>query len=824
MSLLNIPNYECSSESDVEQKFLFPLLTHPSFLDIPASAILTKRSLGTLSFVSKTALPKGYIPDYLVFFHGYPVLVIEAKSAQVSADQAIGEARAYADVLNRNFPPKINPVSIVAGCNGKQLLIGPTDANEHTIFNVSDLIIGSEKLRELRSFLSVKRLEEHGSRLKQTTRTSAYLAPSSTLNPQLFLERVTPNALAPYLAPLYEMFFRSEDPEKIQLILDQAYVDTAELREYDQVLHAMLRQIERALPADYKPIQTDKKREYTLTPEIDRYEEDVSTRGRMHLIIGSRGAGKSLFVARFFKHLLPDELKHRAVWCIVDFNRAPSSIDNIEEYLCEQLIDKAENLQFDPYSLEGLKRVFDVEISRLIRGPLATIQDESERDKLLYNELLRLSSNKRAFALGLGRHITSNAHRPLIIAFDNVDRRESGQQLHIFQAAQWFRNETRAFALLTLRDVTFERFKNEPPLDAFAQISNFYIRPPRFALVLQKRLRLAINVGLKELTVVEQTTQTGLRVTYGKEQLGTFLQTVYDALFVGEHQVGRILDALAERDVRAALGMFSRMLSSGHFNADQVIKIGVGGAADIKQDMLLKILMRADYKLYSEKASFVRNIFGPPKNFMSSDLFLTVEILGFFAQAVQSGADNVRGYWRQEELLADMAAMGFDDDEVRERVRELIEYKMLAYDGEDSEVPSDADLMKITPSGFIHLRILPHLVEYLASAALHSLLLDHSVARRIGEIWNRTSRYRDLSFSYKHQVASLLADYLVRDKTRRDNQNPLFSERSREAESMVRAVTSTVNETSAAANRQRVRIASRKRESQQSNSRKSKGR
>jgi hypothetical protein len=53
-------------------------------------------------------------------------------------------------------------------------------------------------------------------------------------------DRVKPNVLAPYLTPLYEMFFRAEDPEKIQLILDQAYVDTAELREYDQVLHVML--------------------------------------------------------------------------------------------------------------------------------------------------------------------------------------------------------------------------------------------------------------------------------------------------------------------------------------------------------------------------------------------------------------------------------------------------------------------------------------------------------------------------------------------------------------------------------------------------------
>src|ERR1700730_18826925 len=53
MSLLNIPVYNSSTESGVEQKFLFPLLTHPSFLAIPAKAILTKKSMGALSFVEK---------------------------------------------------------------------------------------------------------------------------------------------------------------------------------------------------------------------------------------------------------------------------------------------------------------------------------------------------------------------------------------------------------------------------------------------------------------------------------------------------------------------------------------------------------------------------------------------------------------------------------------------------------------------------------------------------------------------------------------------------------------------------------------------------
>jgi hypothetical protein len=52
----------------------------------------------------------------------------------------------------------------------------------------------------------------------------------------------------------------------------------------------------------------------------------------------------------------------------------------------------------------------------------------------------------------------------------------------------------------------------------------------------------------------------------------------------------------------------------------------------------------------------------------------------------------------------------------------------------------------------------------------------------------------------------MTADYLIRHKNRLDAENPLFKERSREAEMIVRAVTHVVNSTAIAANRQKFRI------------------
>ena len=90
--------------------------------------------------------------------------------------------------------------------------------------------------------------------------------------------------------------------------------------------------------------------------------------------------------------------------------------------------------------------------------------------------------------------------------------------------------------------------------------------------------------------------------------------------------------------------------------------------------------MRADYRLYSEEAGFIRNLFWAPQENFKGNIFLSAEVLGFFAQHGSSGTDKVSGYWRVEELVADLASMGFEEDEVRASVQKLIKWKLLIYD------------------------------------------------------------------------------------------------------------------------------------------------
>jgi len=82
--------------------------------------------------------------------------------------------------------------------------------------------------------------------------------------------------------------------------------------------------------------------------------------------------------------------------------------------------------------------------------------------------------------------------------------------------------------IVNLRDVTFETHRDEKPLDAFINAINFYIRPPRFAQVIRKRLELMMETLPGEVDKKQSyTLKSGQRVKYNSDCLGEFVMRIY---------------------------------------------------------------------------------------------------------------------------------------------------------------------------------------------------------------------------------------------------------------------------------------------------------
>src|SRR5262249_14439327 len=180
-------------------------------------------------------------------------------------------------------------------------------------------------------------------------------------------------------------------------------------------------------------------------------------------------------------------------------------------------------------------------------------------------------SDPQTLVEGLGTYLHGRKDKSLVIVLDNVDKLELQNQLDAFQLALWLMAKTKAFVILQMRDETYERYKNKPPLDTFRSGIAFHIAPPRFIDVVKRRLELGLEY-LNEHAAERQeyVLDNSVRVILPKGELGNFLKALYGIIFGRRTNVARVLEALAGKDVRRAMEMFVSIVTSGHLSTSAI--------------------------------------------------------------------------------------------------------------------------------------------------------------------------------------------------------------------------------------------------------------
>ena len=250
--------------------------------------------------------------------------------------------------------------------------------------------------------------------------------------------------------------------------------------------------------------------------------------------------------------------------------------------------------------------------------------------------------------------------------FDNVDKRSRDVQLAIFEAAQWFKELTRALVIVNLRDTTFEAHRDEPPLDAFINAVNFYIRSPRFAAMIRKRLEIVLENIQQDPSLAKLqrfTLESGAQVTYDSSRLGEFLMSIYVSLFDKRAaNIGAALNPSRAR-MREALSECLR-ISSRSTCADEPSRLHRrrrSGRSD-RRGQIVRALMRGRYRLFNNRLQYVRNILSPAPNSMRPSNFLYADILEFLIRNRKVKIDfSVEGYASARTIVNRMGQLGYDE-------------------------------------------------------------------------------------------------------------------------------------------------------------------
>jgi hypothetical protein len=312
---------------------------------------------------------------------------------------------------------------------------------------------------------------------------------------------------------------------------------------------------------------------------------------------------------------------------------------------------------------------------------------------------------------------------------DNVDRLDLKNQLFAFQLALWFMSRTRCFVILQMRDETYERYKNKPPLDTFRTGITFHISPPRFTDVVKRRLELSCEY-LAAHTADRQSysIETGLRVSYPKSDLEKFLRELYVELFDCKRNISRLLEAVAGWDVRRALQIFVSIITSGHLSRATITSTVFGGrTAGIAEHNILKILMRGEYQFLSDDSGFVSNVFNFDPDWQKPDNFLLVEILYFLAgNRKRRGAIGLEGYFSGNQIADELQLC-----DILAARNAGLQRQLISADHMNFTSVSFDDSVHILASGYMHVRVLAARLEYLYSIIPTTPIMDKEVAHRL---------------------------------------------------------------------------------------------
>ena len=271
----------------------------------------------------------------------------------------------------------------------------------------------------------------------------------------------------------------------------------------------------------------------------------------------------------------------------------------------------------------------------------------------------------------------------------------------------------------------------------------FHIAPPRFLDVVKRRLELSLEY-LSQNTgqTLEYSLSNGMRIRYPNTMLGEFLKSIYLELFDRKQNVSRVLQGLAGRDVRKALDMFVSILNSGHLQEEAITSAAKGaGGIDIPEYRVLKILMRTEYRFFNDNSGFVANIFNSDPELVQPNNFILPEILFWLCDNRKlRGEIGLEGFFSVERVASELQYRGFVRDDIRTACSWLLSKNLLEADHMNQAKVEFHDCVKVTASGFIHLRILCERMEYLYGVLTVTPIFDRTVARDIAEFLKRENQ------------------------------------------------------------------------------------
>ncbi|TNV71477.1 hypothetical protein FGO68_gene13365 [Halteria grandinella] len=499
-------------------------------------------------------------------------------------------------------------------------------------------------------------------------------------------------------------FFRDlsgdDDPE----MRKACFVTSAESNRAD----ASIARISEQLRNKVRTLRTDDNGDINgITQAIKRVRD--MQRHEFILLVGTKGAGKSSFVDRFFEVVLPKTIASDCVLVRIDLAESAKDEHGIIKWLDEHFLEATEKAVFgdEPPDYDELKGMYFREYERMRKGPYKHLYNENPSEfKIRFGEQIEQRREQRPheYIVHLLHRIVHSYIKIPCLIFDNADHFSVDFQEKVFQYAHSFYKEVLCLVLFPITDKTSWQISRQGALESFFTES-FFLPSPAPDLVLRKRVEY-IERKIKE---DNEKPEKGRGYFFGRgieltiEDLKAFTSSVQN-VFINTGDVANWIGNLSNHDIRRCLNLTRDIVGSPHIHVDEMLKaITAKSSIQVDPNNAKLAMIKGKYDIYPTGLNrFVQNIFALTTEFGTSPL-LGLRILQVLESTHFQHAEGEARFMQVSHIIEYCKAMNFEHQTVLGWLNNMLKSGLiLSYDPERLSI-NEVFRIEISPSGYQHL-------------------------------------------------------------------------------------------------------------------------
>jgi hypothetical protein len=538
------------------------------------------------------------------------------------------------------------------------------------------------------------------------------------------------------MSSFFQRLTGDEDPEMIGL----CFVETAESNHADRRLAKIAEDIVDRIGT------LDTGQGSALTNLIERVQ--LSKRHEFVLIVGTKGAGKSTFITRFFDTVLPRAIAQKCTVIRIDLKNSTGDSGTVVNWLDTSLLREAENALFpEGPEFAEIEGMFFDEYQRLRKGPLAALYNSNKVEfQTRFGYLIEdLRTNRpNEYIQGLIRHVVNNRKALPVIVFDNADHFDIDYQQRVYQYARSVYEKSLCLVILPITDRTSWQLSKHGALQSFEHEALFLPAPPTGDII---RKRVAFIESRVEVERARPDDRYFVRrgIYLRLDDIAAFARGL-QRVFIDTRDVSRWVGNLANHDVRRTLNLIRAFIGSPHLRvADLVAAYASGSAIEIPRWRIEKAMIRLHYDIYPVgQHDFVQNIFALNEDLPTTPLLgvRLLQLLGDVPEREHEGA-----VVDVSEILGYFSGMNIEDRAVLLWLDALLKSGLLLnYDPTVLDIGS-ASKVEISPAGRQHLFWATGSNEYVsAMSQVTPLLSEETFTELRDNAWDSKWRARTSMF------------------------------------------------------------------------------